>query len=407
MGIMRNTAPWTLSPEEAAQQLQTDLERGLSESEAAARLAKHGPNRIQQQAARSPLRLLLSQFADLMIGLLAAAAVVSALIGEWTDSILIAVIVVANAVIGFVQEWRAERAVEALKKLSEPTAKARRDGHLRELSVAEVVPGDVVEVAAGDFVPADCRLVQAANLETEESALTGESLPVEKTTDAQPAETALPDRRGMLFAGTAAVRGHARAVVAATGMETELGKIATLLESAEAGQTPLQRRLAQLSKRLAIVVLIACLVIFAAGVLREPRDEWDTVLLSHMLLTAVSLAVAAIPEGLPAVITIALALGSQRMASRKAIIRRLAAVETLGSVNVICSDKTGTLTQNRMAAEDLVPVSDGDEGLRELLTAAVLCNDAELSADGKPVGTATRAAPPRRAAAAGGSAVQL
>ncbi len=385
-------SPWSLPASAAAAALRTDLDRGLSSAEVSQRFAAVGPNVIETERKRTPLKILLTQFADLMIGLLAAAAVVSALVGEVTDAILIALIVVANAVIGFVQEWRAEKAVDALKQLSQPKAKVRRDGSLREVAAAELVPGDVIEVAAGDFVPADARVVSAVDLEVVEAALTGESLPVEKSADPLPAEAGLPDRRDMLHTGTAVQRGHGRALVTATGMATELGHIARLLDTADSGQTPLQRRLSALSKRLAIIVIVVCVIIFAAGILREPSENWDQRLVSQMLLTAVSLAVAAIPEGLPAVITVALALGSQRMAGRRAIVRRLSAVETLGSVDVICTDKTGTLTQNRMAAEDVIAVSGSDEAKAELLRAAILCNDAELSDGRQAVGSATESA---------------
>jgi Ca2+-transporting ATPase len=277
--------------------------------------------------------MFFRQFVDLMIVLLIVAALISASIGEWADTILIAIIVLANAAIGAVQEWRAEKAVEALRKLSQPTARVRRDGRLNELSAAEVVRGDVIEVKSGDFIPADARLVDAAELQTSEAALTGESLPNEKSPEALATETPLPDPTCMLYAGTAVTQGHGRALVTGTGMTTELGKIATLLQETETVQTPLQQRLAALSKRLAIIVVAIFILIFVAGVLREDRSEWNRKLFSTMLLTAVSLAVAAIPEGLPAVITISLVLGSQKMFRRKAIVRRLSAVETLGSVD--------------------------------------------------------------------------
>lgn len=386
------SAPWSAPATAAAEQLHSDLDSGLSEAESAQRLEQFGPNQIDIHKTRSAWSVLLSQFADLMIGLLAAAAVISALVGDLTDTALIALIVVANAAIGFVQEWRAEQALEALRKLSQPQAAVRRDGHARNIPTQELVPGDLIEVVAGDHVPADARIATAADLEVVESTLTGESLPVEKTTDPLAADTQLPDRTCMLHAGTAVVRGRSRAIVTATGMSTEIGRIATLLQSTEATATPLQQRLAQLSRRLAVIVGLICIVIFATGILRERQESWDRQLVSTMLLTAVSLAVAAIPEGLPAVITVALALGSQRMAARHAIVRKLSAVETLGAVDVICTDKTGTLTQNRMTAADVVPVSDDPAALEMLLRAAVLCNDAEPPHEGAAVGSPTESA---------------
>lgn len=385
-------APWAATAEEVAGRLKTNLEAGLSLSEVGQRLERYGPNRIETHRRRTPLKVLLAQFADLMIGLLAGAAVISALVGDATDAILIAFIVLANVGIGFAQEWRAEQAVEALRRLSQPHARVRRNGQMSEFDAEGLVPGDVVEIVAGDLIPADARLASAVELEVVESTLTGESLPVEKSARPDSADTALPDRRSMVYAGTAVVRGRCRALITATGRATELGRIASLLESAEEGPTPLQQRLSQLSRRLALVVAVICVVIFAAGVLREKPENWNRQLLSTMLLTAVSLAVAAIPEGLPAVITVALALGSQRMAKRKAIVRRLSAVESLGSVDVICTDKTGTLTQNRMSAKDIVPASDDAESQRALYEGAVLCNDAELAGEANSVGSPTERA---------------
>ncbi|MBL8852041.1 MAG: cation-transporting P-type ATPase [Planctomycetaceae bacterium] len=386
------STPWARSPAEIAAELRTNLDAGLTPDEAARRLEKCGPNQIAAQKPRSKWKVFLSQFADLMIGLLAAAAVVSVLVGDMTDAVLIALIVIGNAVIGFIQEWRAEQALEALRDLSRPHAKVRRDGVLRDVLSQELVPGDIVEIAAGDHVPADARVVAAVNLEVVEATLTGESLPVEKTADALPGETGLPDRTCMLHAGTAVAQGRGRAIVAATGMRTELGRIAELLQSTEAVPTPLQQRLTQLSRRLAAVVVVVCVVIFVVGIVRERPEAWDRQLVASMLLTAVSLAVAAIPEGLPAVITVALALGSQRMAARRAIVRKLSAVETLGSVDVICTDKTGTLTQNRMTAADMLPASDSPEAVQELLRGAVLCSNVESDGKGEAVGSPTEAA---------------
>lgn len=400
-------APWALTADETAARLGTNADTGLSDAEVQVRLQAHGPNRIETQQTRTRWKVFASQFADLMIGLLAAAAVVSAVVGDLSDAILIAIIVLANTVIGYVQEWRAEQAVEALRHLTQPHAKARRNGRIVDIDATEVVPGDVIELAAGDIVSADARIHSAVDLEVVESTLTGESLPVEKSIESQPPAAAIADRRSMLHAGTFVARGRARAVVTATGMSTELGHIAGLLKRADAGQTPLQQRLTSLSRRLAIIVGIVCVAMFAAGVLRERPQNWDQRLISSMLLTAVSLAVAAIPEGLPAVITVALAIGSQHMARRRAIVRRLSAVETLGSVDVICTDKTGTLTQNRMSAEDVVPASDEPQALRDLLTAAVLCSDAQLGADNKSVGSPTELALLQAAAERGIDVTQL
>ena len=321
---------------------------GLSASEAAARLVRFGPNAIREEARRSPARMLAGQFADFMIGVLIVAAVISALIGEPEDSVVILVIVVLNAIIGFIQEYRAERAMEALKRLAAGVARVVRDGAVAEIAAAQLVPGDTVLLEAGNFVPADLRLVESAMLRIEEAALTGESMPVDKDIAAlADGEIALGDRRNMAYKGTIVVYGRGRGIVIATGMQTELGRIASLLSGKPEGKTPLQRRLTDFGKRISIACVLVCLAIFGLGVLRgEP--------LTLMFLTAVSLAVAAIPEALPAVITTALALGAYRMVKKNALIRRLPAVETLGSVTCICSDKTGTLTENRMRVEEIV-----------------------------------------------------
>ena len=394
-----NAPPWSIEIDELTDQFSVNPDSGLSSAQVIEQRKQYGSNQLDAAPGRSPFKIFLSQFADLMIGLLVAASVISALIGEWADSILIALIVVANSIIGAIQEWRAEKAVEALRKLSQPIARVRRDGRLVNISALELVPGDLLEIRSGDIIPADARIVANAELQTIEAALTGESLPIEKSTVTLPKETALPDRLCMLFSGTSVSQGHGQAIVTATGMSTELGKIASLLQETESVQTPLQRRLSALSRRQALIVLIVSTVIFFAGVLREDLGGFDSgffernsQLFSMMLLTAVSLAVAAIPEGLPAVITVALALGSQKMSKRKAIIRRLSAVETLGSVNIICTDKTGTLTQNKMVVADLISVSSAEEAESDLLQAGILCNDADISSDGVVVGTATEAA---------------
>jgi Ca2+-transporting ATPase len=380
-------APWAKTAEEVCAALKVDPKHGLSAAEFDARRAKYGANELLEAPPRSKWSILLGQFAELMVGLLAGAAIVSAAVGEWHDAVLIGLIVVANAAIGYVQETKAEAAVAALRKLSQPQARALRDGKAATVPATELVPGDVIDVVQGDLAPADARLIDVAQLQVNESALTGESLPVDKTSQPSAPDAVLPDRTSMLHAGSPVAAGHARAVVVATGMATQIGRIAKMLQETQVGRTPLQERLAALSKRLALAVLAVCAVMFVTGYLRSGGRDWQ-----GLLLTAVSLAVAAIPEGLPAVITIALALGSQRMARRNAIVRQLMAVETLGSVDVICSDKTGTLTQSQMTVRDIVPVDDAPPVREQLLKSAALCNNAELGEDGKLVGSATEAA---------------
>ena len=364
-------------------------EQGLASAEATQRLEKYGPNALPEGARRSPLRMLFDQFADFMILVLVAAAVVSGIVGEPSDTIAIFVIVLLNAVIGFVQEWRAERAMAALRLMAAPSARVRRDGAVATLPADELVPGDIVLLEAGNVVPADLRLVEAAQLRCAEAALTGESLPVEKRTEAL-ADARLPlgDRACMAWKGTMVASGRGVGLVVATGLATELGRIARLLESAEEVKTPLQKRLARFGARLAWAVLGICAIVFLAGLLRgEPP--------TLMFLTAVSLAVAAIPEALPAVVAISLALGAAKMVKQNALIRRLPAVETLGSITFICSDKTGTLTRNRMHAEQFWTGGKeitSDEPWPSLLRALALVNDASPGADGHLVGDPTEVA---------------
>jgi Ca2+-transporting ATPase len=363
--------------------LGTDLENGLDPEEIDRRRAGYGPNVIAEGRRRGPLRMFVDQFADLMVLILLAAAVVAGSIGEPQDTAAIAVIVVLNATLGFVQEYRAERAVAALKALAAPQAQVRRGGAGHAIPAADLVPGDVVVLDAGAAVPADVRLVQAAHLRVDESTLTGESHPVDKVTAPLAGDDlALGDRRNMAYKGTLVTHGRGCGVVVATGMHTELGRIAALLHGEAEVKTPLQRRLARLGKQLALAILGVCALVFGVGLFRGEEPLL-------MLLTAVSLAVAAIPEALPAVVTVALAIGARKMARQNALIRRLPAVETLGSVTYICSDKTGTLTENRMrvvafhvggSLVDEPPRDSGGDGpWPMLLLALALDNDARAT----------------------------
>jgi Ca2+-transporting ATPase len=373
---------------------------GLSSGEAEERLARFGPNELREKAKRTPLAMLLDQFKDFMILVLMAAAVIAGFTGEASDTVAIAVIVVLNAVIGFIQEFRAEKAMAALKRMAAPEALVLRGGTPTLVPSSSIVPGDLVLLDAGKIVPADLRLTEAVQLKVEEAALTGESVPSEKQTEALK-EKGLPlgDRKNMAYKGTSVTYGRGAGVVVATGMDTEIGKIATMLQEEEEVKTPLQKRLAQFGRRLALAVLAICAVFFVAGLLRgEP--------LMLMLLTAISLAVAAIPEALPAVVTISLALGARKMVRQNALIRRLPAVETLGSVTYICTDKTGTLTMNRMAVEEvyldgqtmnkhdfMIQDREGRDGTRHLfLTAMAVSNDASVDKEGRIIGDPTEIA---------------
>ncbi len=391
---------YALPVAEVLQRLGTDVERGLSAQDVAQRQAEHGKNELPSDTGTSVWRLLLSQFTDVMVLVLIAAAAISVIIGDTKDAIVILAIVVLNAALGFFQEYQAEQALAALGAMQTPVVRVRRDGHVLEVSAIELVPGDVVLLEAGDRVPADGRLVEAINLQIDEAALTGESHAVEKSAevleDSDP-PPAVADRTNMAYMGTAVTYGRAILAVTETGLKTQLGDIAALLQRVEKGRTPLQERLERLGVILAVAALIVCVVVFITGVIRGEDVE-------EMLLTAISLAVAAIPEGLPAVITIALALGARRMVRRNALIRKLPAVETLGSVSVICSDKTGTLTRNEMTVtliglpgrddvtvrgsgytpvggfyEDKRPINVVDDTvLARILKASALCTDAYL-----------------------------
>jgi P-type Ca2+ transporter type 2C len=369
---------------------------GLSNEEAVSRLAEYGPNELREKTKRTPFMMFLEQFKDFMIIVLIISAVISGVIGDAVDTLAIVVIVVLNAVVGFIQEYRAERAMAALKKMASPTADVMRDGVPVTIPASGLVPGDLVVLEAGKIVPADLRLLEAVRMKVEEAALTGESLPADKLeTVLSDEHLPLGDRRNMAYKGTIVSYGRGRGVVVATGMETELGRIAAMLQEQEEGKTPLQKRLAAFGRRLAIAFLIICAIVFAMGAMRGE----DPLL---MLLTAISLAVAAIPEALPAVVTISLALGARKMVGQNALIRKLPAVETLGSVTYICSDKTGTLTLNKMTVEEIhaggasyCAAAFDDEyppSLIDLYESMALSNDARPDAEGKVMGDPTEIA---------------
>jgi Ca2+-transporting ATPase len=330
-----------------AARLTTDPERGLSSSEAFGRRQQFGPNKLAEAAPPPWLLGFFEQFNQLVIWILLAATIVSAVLGDWLEAGAIFAIVLLNALLGFFQERKAEAALTSLRKLSSPNAKVLRDGGLHNVPAEELVPGDIVELEAGDRVPADLRLIKSFGLKTQEATLTGESIPIEKEADViLPGEATMAERINTAFMGTSVVAGKGRGLVTATAMESELGRIAGFLQTEEREPTPLQKRLEELGR----VLIFACLGLIALiFVLQLLRGET----FAHTFLLGVSLAVAAVPEGLPAVVTIALALGLQRMVRRNALIRRLASVETLGSVTVICSDKTGTLTRNEMTVTEI------------------------------------------------------
>ncbi len=351
---------YRLSSQETTEKLGTDPASGLSTTEAARRLEQYGPNELVERGAKGPLAILWEQLTGIMVVILILSAVVSTILGEYTDALVILIIVILNALLGFTQEYRAEQAMAALKRMAVPRVHARRDGHLMEISAREVVPGDVIQLEAGNTVPADARVIESINLRVQEAVLTGESEPVEKNANPLDEENApVGDRVNMVHMGTAIAYGRGTMLVTDTGMQTQLGKIADMIQTVGVEKTPLQRRLEQLGKGLALAALAIVAVVFVLGLLRGED-------IRVLILTAISMAVAAVPEGLPAVVTIALALGAQRMLQRNALIRKLPAVETLGSVTFICSDKTGTLTQNRMTVT-VVDVAGHSLNLKERL----------------------------------------
>ncbi|NLN06428.1 MAG: calcium-translocating P-type ATPase, SERCA-type [Firmicutes bacterium] len=397
--------PWTrLAFTDVCRQLQTNHKTGLSPEDAGLRLKQNGRNILEKKKQVSPVLLFFSQFQDFMVLVLLAATLLSALLGEYSDAVVIICIVFLNALLGFLQEYRAEKSLEALRELTAPTAKVYRGGKRYEIPAEEIVPGDVVLIEAGDRIPADIRLGEVHGLLVNEAALTGESVPVTKTSEALWEESpALGDCVNMVFMGTMSVGGYGSGVVVATGMKTEMGRIAYLIQDAEEEETPLQKRLGQLGRLLVAGCLSVCGLVVLLGLLQGLE-------LYKMFLAGISLAVAAIPEGLPAVVTIALALGVQRMVKKNAIVRRLPAVETLGCATVICSDKTGTLTQNKMNVKEIwaggrhytvegegyAPhgaFKQGDKKVKPqdepalllALTAAVLCNNASLYRGSMPV----------------------
>jgi Ca2+-transporting ATPase len=389
---------WTLSVEQVAKEFQTHLHEGLTDEQFQRHLRQYGPNQLPEKRGRAPLSIFLSQFQEFIVWVLAAAALVSGFLGEWIDAAAILAIIVLNAVLGFIQEYRAEKSLAALKKLSSPLSHVIRNGLHQSIASADLVPGDLVELEAGDRIPADGRLSwTTSNFCTQEASLTGESTPISKiTAPLEKEDHPLADRANMVFLGTSVVSGKAKAILCQTGQQTELGKIAGMLQTIEEESTPLQRRLEEFGKWIVYVCFVLVGVIFVMNLLRGGK-------IIDVFLTSVSLAVAAIPEGLPAVVTVALTLGMQRMLKRHVLIRKLPAVETLGCATVICSDKTGTLTRNEMTVQavfadnklfDVTGIGyqpqgqfklngakvnlDAAPGLKNTLLCGVLCNGAQL-----------------------------
>ena len=374
------------SIDDVLKEFSTDKNNGLSNEEAKIRLEKNGPNKLSSKKPKTLLNIFFAQINDAMIYILIVAAIISAIMGEYSDAIVIIIVILINAIIGVAQESRAEKALSALKELSTPKALVKRNGEIIEIPSEEVVLGDIVVIDAGRYIPCDLRLIQTANLKIEESAFTGESLPSDKNADKVFDSNDVPvgDRENMAYMSTLATYGRGMGVCVATAMDTEIGKIAKMIENEEADLTPLQKKLSSLGKILGIASIIICVLIFVIGLL-QGRDTFE------MALTAISLAVAAIPEGLPAIVAIVLALGVQRMIKQNAIVKKLPAVETLGSVNVICSDKTGTLTLNKMTVRKIYDnnsissvndISELSENSKLLLETMILCNDATLSEKG-------------------------
>ncbi len=379
--------PWSISAETVVKELGSDPSRGLTAVEAAARLRKYGENRLAEGRRPGLLRRLLYQLTDPMVLVLLAAAGLSYLASggeDWLDAVIILVIVVVNAIISITQENSAQKALDALGQLSAPKAAVLRDGERQAVEASDLVPGDIVLLETGDMVPADGRIINAAGLEADESALTGESQPVRKQ-HGKPltADTPMADRKNMALSSTVVTRGRGRMVVTATGMDTEVGKIASLLLEQKEPSTPIQLKMAEVSKKLSFVCVGVCAIMFGVGLIQGKA-------LLEMFLTAVSLAVAAIPEGLPAIVTIVLALGVQRMAARNAIVRSLPAVETLGCASVICSDKTGTLTRNQMTVTELWTPRPAGE--KTALIIGTLCSDAVIDRVGSITGDPTETA---------------
>lgn len=356
-------------------------ENGITDEEAKQRIDKYGRNELKEEKGRTLFDMLIDQFKDIMIIILLVAAAISGFMGEITDTVIIITVVIINAVLGVIQENKAEKALAALKKMSSPYTQVKRNGVVKEIKAEEVVPGDIVILESGNFIPADIRLTEISSLKIEEAALTGESVPVDKITEKlQEQDLVIGDRKNMAYMGSVVTYGRGTGVVVSTGMDTEVGKIAGYISTKETEPTPLQKKLAEMSKYLTFAIILISIFIFIAGVLGG-RNYFD------MFLTVVSLAVAAIPEGLPAVVTILLALGVQRMAKKHSIVRKLPAVETLGSTQIICSDKTGTLTQNKMTVKkiyidnellDESSININNDSTNILMQVLTLCNDSKL-----------------------------